>query len=99
MAIDPRICKKYPFVESVGLYGSCAKGDNREDSEIDLWVKIKEASEENQAVLISELRKKIKNVKTLLLTEEKLEKIKEDHVFYNSLFFGSITVYGDENGL
>jgi predicted nucleotidyltransferase len=100
MGIDPRIFKKYPFVESVGLYGSCAKGENHEDSDVDLWIKIEAVSEEKQAVLISEIRKKINKVKVLLLTKKRLGKIREeDNVFYNSLFFGSITIYGDENGL
>lgn len=98
--INPKIFKKYPFIKSVGLYGSCAKGENTEDSDVDLWVKIGEVSEERQAVLTSELNKKIKNVKILFLTDKKIEKLKkEDKLFYYSLVFGSIIIYGDKNGL
>jgi predicted transcriptional regulator len=35
------IFKQYPFVISVGLYGSCAKGENTEDSDMDLWIELK----------------------------------------------------------
>lgn len=98
--VNPKIFKKYPFIKSVGLYGSCAKGENTDDSDVDLWIKIGEASEERQAVLTSELNKKIKNVKILFLTDKKIEKLKkEDKLFYYSLVFGSIIIYGDKDGL
>lgn len=98
--INPKIFKKYPFIRSVGLYGSCAKGENNDDSDVDLWIKIKETSEESQAVLTSELNKKIKNVKILFLTDKKIERLKkEDELFYHSLVFGSIIIYGDKDGL
>lgn len=32
-------------MRGAGLYGSCAKGENTKDSDIDIWVKISNASE------------------------------------------------------
>jgi len=94
--IDARIFSKYPFVIAVGLYGSCARGENTEDSDVDLWLRVKDVEETNIASLTSEINKKIKNAKVLLLTDKKLEKIrKEDTMFYHSLAFGSIILYGD----
>lgn len=98
--INTKLFKKYPFIKSVGLYGSCAKGENTEDSDVDLWVRIGETSEERQAALTSELNKVKKNLKILLLTDKKIEKLKkEDKLFYHSLVFASITIYGSEDGI
>jgi len=98
--IEIKIFKKYSFIESVGLYGSCAKGENAEDSDVDLWVKVGNTGEEELASLTSELDQKIENVKVLFLTDQKIEKIKkEDAMFYHSLVFGSIILYGDKDGI
>jgi predicted nucleotidyltransferase len=92
--------KKYPFVKSAGLYGSCAKGENNEESDIDLWVKVDDVGEEKLASLLSELNKKLEKLKLLFLTDKKIEKLKtEDELFYYSLAFGSITIYGDKDGI
>jgi predicted nucleotidyltransferase len=81
----------------VGLYGSCVKGTNIEDSDIDLWVKIKKVKEEELSKLTNELKRKDERIKPLFLTKEKIEVFKkEDIVFYYSLVFGSITLYGEE---
>ena len=98
--INTTIFKKYPFVESVGLYGSCAKGENTEDSDIDLWIKVKNTEEERLASLNSELNRKIKDIKVLFLNRKKTEKLKEEDVlFYHSLVFGSIIIYGNKDGI
>jgi len=87
-------------VRSVGLYGSCAKGENSEDSDIDLWIKVTNVSEEKLASLTSKLNKEIKNIKPLFLTDKKIEKAKkEDPLFYHSLVFGSIILYGGKDGI
>lgn len=92
--------KKYGFVQGVGIYGSCAKGENAADSDVDLWIRVKEWNEERQAVLASALRKKIKNVKALFLSNEKIKRLKkEDELFYHALSFGSIILYGSQNAL
>lgn len=96
-SFDTKIFKKYGFIKSVGLYGSFTKGKNTEESDIDLWILMEKTKEEYLAKLTNDLKKKYKDVKPLYLTEEKLKTLKkEDTVFYYSLIFGSITIYGDE---
>lgn len=99
-AIGIGIFKKYDFVEAVGLYGSCAKGENTESSDMDIWLKIKDVSDARVAPLTAEINKKIRNAKPLFLTARKIEKMKkEDELFYHSLAFGSIIVYGDKDAV
>jgi predicted nucleotidyltransferase len=96
--IDTGIFSKYPFVTAAGLYGSCARGENTADSDVDLWMRVKDVEEAKIASLTSEMSKKIKNAKILLLSDKRLEKIrKEDMLFYYSLSFGSIILYGDKD--
>jgi predicted nucleotidyltransferase len=95
-----RIFKKFKFIEAVGIYGSCAKGENTEKSDVDLWIKIKKAQEADVAFLTTKLHSKVKNLKPLFLTPQKIQKIKkEDPLFYHSLVFGSIIVYGKTDAL
>ncbi|MBE0425450.1 MAG: nucleotidyltransferase domain-containing protein [Nitrospirae bacterium] len=98
--IDTRIFGKYPFVTAVGLYGSCARDENTEDSDVDLWVRVKDVEESKIASLTSEVNKKIKNTKLFFLNDKKIEKLrKEDTMFYHSLSFGSIILYGDKDAV
>ena len=93
---DTYIFKKYKFVKSVGIYGSFVKGENTEDSDIDMWILIDKVSEENLAKLTNDLKKTFGNVKPLYLTEQKIKVLrKNDPIFYHSLIFGSIMVHGD----
>ncbi len=94
------VFKKYPFVQSVGLYGSCAKGENTEASDLDLWVRVKPAREADLARLTSELRRAIGAVSVLILSDSKLKQLKQDDpLFYHALSFGSIILYGAPNAL
>lgn len=96
-SFDAKIFKKYSFIKSAGLYGSFTKGKNTEESDIDLWILMEKTKEEYLAKLTNDLKKKFKGIKPLYLTEEKLKTLKkEDTIFYYSLIFGSITIYGDE---
>lgn len=96
--IDTGVFSKHPFVTAAGLYGSCARGENTADSDVDLWVRVTDVGETKIASLTSEINRKIKNAKILLLSDKRLEKIrKEDTMFYHSLAFGSIILYGDMN--
>jgi len=82
----------------VGVYGSWASGTNKEDSDIDVWVKIKERiGEEVVAGISKQLNKKMKSkVELLILDPEKIEVLKkEDPIFYYSLVFGSIVLHGE----
>lgn len=49
------------------------------------------------AKLSNELNRYYKNLNPLFLTKEKIEMLKkEDSLFYHSLIFGSINLYGEE---
>jgi predicted nucleotidyltransferase len=88
---------KYPFVSGAGLYGSSVKGENHEDSDFDIWIKISKRDEEKLARLTAELKNKFGRISPLYLTKEKLEALKkEDLPFYHSLVFGSIKLYGED---
>ncbi|MBU2638496.1 MAG: nucleotidyltransferase domain-containing protein [Nanoarchaeota archaeon] len=94
---DNSMFNQYKFVIAAGFYGSFAKGANKGDSDIDLWVIVKKTKEELLARLTSDLRKNYSNIKPLYLTKEKLETLKkEEPLFYHALVFGSITIYGDK---
>ena len=98
--IDISIFKKYEFVEAAGLYGSCAKGEDFEDSDIDIWIKIKDVKDEKIASLTALINKKMDRAKPLFLTIKNIEKMKkEDELFYHSLSFGSIVIYGERNAI
>lgn len=89
--------KKYPFIKGVGLYGSCTKGENTEDSDIDVWIKIEKRDDEELAKLTSALKKVSAKISPLYLTKEKLDVLKrEDLPFYNSLVHGSIRIFGED---
>ena len=98
--VEIGIFKKFDFVGAVGLYGSCAKGENTDESDVDLWIKIKDVGDEKAASLTAVINKKIKNVKPLFLTTKKIEKMKKgDELFYRSLSFGSIILYGENDAI
>lgn len=85
-------------ISGAGLYGSWANGTNTEDSDLDLWIKTgKKLSEAKIAAVASEIRKAIgANTQILVLDGERIKKIKqEDPIFYYSLLFGSIMLFGE----
>ena len=94
---DRDIFKKYKFVHGAGLYGSLVKGENTDESDVDLWILVDEADEKALAKLTNELKKRYGNIKTLYLTREKLQTLRtEDTVFYHFLVFGSLVIFGEE---
>lgn len=97
-SFDAGMFGKFAFVRGAGLYGSLVKGENTEGSDIDLWLLINKTSDENLARLTNELKKRYgEKIKPLYLTEEKINVLKrEEAVFYHSLVFGSVNVYGEE---
>ena len=97
---QPDIFNRFKFIRAAGLYGSYVKGENTEESDVDLWIKVDAAKEEELAKVSRQLNTKFRNLKVLFLTDEKIEKIKKDDpLFYHSLSFGSIIVYGEEDAL
>ena len=96
----PNFFNKFKFIKAAGLYGSYAKGENTEESDIDLWIKIDKVKDEELAKLSRQLNNKFRNLKILFLTDEKIENLnREDPLFYYSLTFGSIIIYGDKDAL
>jgi len=86
---------KYPFVKGAGIYGSCTKGENTEDSDIDIWIKIDKTDDRDLAKVTGSLKKLSGRISPLYLSEEKLEVLKkEDPLFYSSIVHGSIRLYG-----
>ncbi|HEC87527.1 MAG TPA: winged helix-turn-helix transcriptional regulator [Thermoplasmatales archaeon] len=93
---DENLFRKFDFVRGAGLYGSFVKGENSTDSDIDMWILIDKASEEELARLSRKLKEKYGKVRPLYLTKRKLRLLKEkDEVFYHALAFGSIPIYGE----
>lgn len=88
---------KFTFIRGAGIYGSCAKGENTEDSDIDIWIKIDKTDERELAKVTGSLKKLSGRISPLYLSEEKLEALKkEDLQFYNSIVHGSIRLYGED---
>lgn len=88
---------KYPFVKGAGIYGSCAKGENTENSDFDVWIKIDKKDERELAKMTGALKKLSTRISPLYLSDEKLDVLsKEDPPFYNSIVHGSIKLYGED---
>ena len=98
--IPINILKRYSFIKGAGIYGSCAKGENDEESDMDIWVIIDETSDQQLAEFAARFKKKVEQANLIFLTHKKIEKIKkEDPLFYHSLVFGSITIYGGDHDI
>lgn len=88
---------KYPFVRGAGIYGSCTKGENTEDSDIDIWIKIDKTDERDLAKVTGSLKKLSGRISPLYLSGEKLRVLRdEDPIFYSSIVLGSIRLYGED---
>lgn len=82
----------------VGFYGSWAKGTNDEESDVDLWIKVRNHVDEVKiARTMAELTKELgREVNILVLDFERVKRLKEeDPIFYYSLVFGSFTLWGE----
>lgn len=83
---------------SAGVYGSWSNGSNHEDSDLDVWMKThKHPGERKVAAVSNDIRRVLgRNVQILVLTPERIDRLKkEDPIFYYSLVFGSMTLYGE----
>ncbi len=82
----------------LGLYGSWARGTNRQESDLDVWIRADRLPPESD---LARLQKDLSlqadcEVNLLVLTPEKLERLKrEDKPFYNSLVMSSVTLIGE----
>ena len=94
-SIDTRMFKNHSVIRSVGLYGSAVKGTNTRESDVDMWILHTSASPE-QLSRVTKALAGYGNVRPVYLTAEKIEDMEEeDPIFYYSLMFGSITLYGE----
>jgi len=85
-------------IAGAGIYGSWASGTNYEDSDLDIWIKVgKHPGEVRIASISVDLRNTVgSNVQILVLTPERLARLrKEDPIFYFSLVYGSMLIYGE----
>jgi predicted nucleotidyltransferase len=95
-SLNPAVFKKRQFINGAGVYGSCARGENKADSDIDIWVRVSKASDLEFARFTNEMMEQNAEIKILFLTDEKLRVLKEkDSLFYSSLLYGSIVIYGE----
>jgi predicted nucleotidyltransferase len=89
--------ERYAFIMGAGIYGSCAKGENTEDSDIDIWIKIDKKDERELAKVTGSLKKLSGKISPLYIYEKKLEVLRdEDPIFYGSIVHGSIKLYGKD---
>ncbi|MCX6768636.1 MAG: nucleotidyltransferase domain-containing protein [Candidatus Micrarchaeota archaeon] len=90
----------HPFVKAAGLYGSWAKGTNTMESDVDIWVRVEGAKTDEMASMQRRIVDEFPKAKVLFLDDEKIKSIREKNpLFYNSLVFGSIIMYGGADGL
>jgi predicted nucleotidyltransferase len=81
-----------------GVYGSWSNGSNHEDSDLDVWIKVHENPGERKIAIVSnDIRKALgRSIQILVLTPERIDRLKkEDPIFYYSLAFGSMILYGE----
>ncbi len=91
------VLKKYAV--GIGLYGSWSKGTNTEDSDIDLWIRPKRAlAQSGMAILSRSVREKLGvEAQILVLGKDRVAALKKDNqVFFYSVLFGSIRLYGED---
>jgi predicted nucleotidyltransferase len=94
--LDAGVFRKFPFVKGAGIYGSFARGDNTEESDIDLWVFVDEVGITALAGLTAALRETDDRISPYYLTDAKLERLmRENPPFYHSLYNGSILIWGE----
>ena len=55
--IDESLFRKFGFVKGVGIYGSFVKGENSEDSDIDMWILVDKTDERISQNWAENLRK------------------------------------------
>jgi predicted nucleotidyltransferase len=89
LLINDLVEKIKPFVYEIVLYGSCAKGANTADSDIDIFIKTEEVSKVRK--IISKYREVHENVKAVILDPLEIVSSKEtDKVFYDEVKKGIV---------
>lgn len=96
--LDVSELKGIKEVTGIGVYGSWISGTNTKESDLDVWIKAKKhPSEIKIAEAQGEIRrKKGYNIHILVLSAERIGRLKkEDPVFFYSLAYGSIVLWGE----
>ncbi|CUX77521.1 nucleotidyltransferase domain-containing protein [Thermococcus chitonophagus] len=88
---------KEDWIKSLGVYGSFSRGENRRDSDVDIWIYAEKEDIMKSAKLQRKLRDVLeRNVDLLVLTPEKVKRLKKDDpIFYYSLVYGSMIIWGE----
>ncbi|MFA4647545.1 nucleotidyltransferase domain-containing protein [Pyrococcus kukulkanii] len=88
------------WIEGLGIYGSFSRGENKEGSDVDIWIYTQGEDMIRVAKFQRKLRDTLKReVDLLVLTPKKIERLKkEDPIFYYSLIYGSIIIWGENLG-
>jgi predicted nucleotidyltransferase len=96
-AIYGKLVKKFK-IGGMGIYGSWAKGENTEESDLDVWIRVRK---EPPPLETAEIRRIVKggagvaNASILFVTPESLRGMREkDSVFYSTLFH-SLVIGGE----
>jgi len=98
MVLYPKlVALRTDWILSLGVYGSFARGENRPESDLDVWVFTKSPGISRSARLKREIELAVgREVNLLLLTPNRLNALKEnDPVFYYSLVYGSMIMWGE----
>jgi len=95
--LDVSPLKKIPVCMGIGVYGSWANGTNNENSDIDIWVRVeRKPGEEIVAKVSRQMKEKMKrDVQILVIDPAKNRTLmEEDPIFYYSMVYGSVVLYG-----
>ncbi len=90
-----------PWAEGVGIYGSWAEGKNNPESDLDVWINIKNYNPDLEFEA-GEFQHSLgtatgSDVHALILTDEKLQNLKkQDLPFYTNFKNTHLTLYGDD---
>ena len=88
---------KEDWVLALGVYGSFARGENTDKSDLDVWILVEKPS----ILKTASLQRKIetatgREVDLLVLTPKRVKALREnDPVFYYSLAYGSMIIWGE----
>jgi len=84
------------WIKALGIYGSFARGENRPNSDIDVWIVV----ERENPLKIGELHEKLealtgKKVDLMVLTVDRLNRLKGQNPYlYWSIRLASLTIWG-----
>lgn len=94
---DKILSLREEWVLALGVYGSFARGENRPESDLDVWILV----EKNEPLRVMEFKEKLetvtgREVDLIVLTREKLSRLKEENPYlYWSIKLSSLVLWGD----